>query len=241
MLYHLGCGEQRLDGYVNVDIRETSATDVVADLTTGELPQPASGIFSHAFFEHLRRDHRVDHLRAARSQLEPDGFVCYIGLPDFQRIAELYLEHGPGVVGPTFDLNNVYRYTHGDPEQTTTDAGWLGQLHKSLFDAPEVVRLLRDAGYPSYVVFRYVFPGEPAETDLSLGFYATADQESPEVVTARCRDFLRQWDGRFLDLSSLRFIDGASRSTARARLGEVPERSGLRRVTRVLADRLASV
>jgi len=241
VLYHLGCGEQRLDGYVNVDIRATDATDLVADLNTLQLPDPATGIFSHAFFEHLRRDSRTPHLHAARLALEPGGFVCYLGLPDFHRVAQLYLEGGPGVIGPTFDLRNVYRYTHGDPEQTASDAGWIGQLHKSLFDVPEVAGLLRDAGYPSYVVFSYVFPGEPPQADVSLGFFATGDREAVDVLQQRCTAFLEQFDGRFIDLKSIRFADGASRSTAHAAVVGGPQRTALRRVARVLADKLSKV
>src|SRR5438552_17766923 len=138
--------------------------------TLADLPgQSADGFFSHAFFEHLYRDSRVGHLRAARELLRPDGFLCYLGLPDFRRVAEMYLSRAPGIEGPIFDLHNVYRLTHGHPEMGGTD--WLAQLHKSLFDVDEIDRLLRDAGFPSYVIFRYVFPGDPPGADLLLGFY----------------------------------------------------------------------
>jgi hypothetical protein len=147
--------KQRLDGYTNVDLQETAATDLVMDLTRPSLPagEPAEGRFSKAFFEHLRRDQRAPHLKAALETFRDDGFVCYLGLPDFRRVAELYLAGSPGIVGPHFDLFNVYRYTHGDPEMASPD-GWEAQLHKSLVDVQEVGRLLRDAGYASYVVFR---------------------------------------------------------------------------------------
>ena len=106
MRYHMGCGEQRIEGYVGVDIRRTDVAEIVTDLNEPKLPegQLADVFFSHAFFEHLRRDSRATHLRALRDGLAPGGIACYIGLPDFRRIAELYLEGGPGVVGPTFDL-----------------------------------------------------------------------------------------------------------------------------------------
>jgi predicted SAM-dependent methyltransferase len=240
MRYHMGCGEVALDGYVNVDIRDTPASDLVLDLNEPRLDsgQAAECFFSHAFFEHLRRDSRVPHLRALRESLSPGGFVCYTGLPDFQRIAELYLQRGPGVVGPVFDLHNVYRYTHGDPEQSPEE-GWEPQLHKSLFDVDEVGRLLRDAGYPSYVVFRYVFPGEHPELDLSLGFYATREQRSTDELQAACRAFLGGFDGRFLQLATLRFEDGLSRPALLARPAGLPQKRVLQRIAYALADRLA--
>jgi hypothetical protein len=60
---HLGCGDDRLPGYVNIDYRPTSAVDVAMDLS---LPRFAEGsvvfAFSNAFFEHLYRPARGPHL-----------------------------------------------------------------------------------------------------------------------------------------------------------------------------------
>jgi predicted SAM-dependent methyltransferase len=238
LLYHLGCGPQRLDGFVNVDVRATGAADLVMDLNTlDDLPPgEAKGFFSHAFFEHLYRDSRLAHLQAARERLAPDGFVCYIGLPDFARVAELYLSGARGVEGPTFDLHNVYRYTHGDPEMGGTE--WLPQLHKSLFDFTEVDRLLRDSGFASYVIFRYDFPADPPGLGLSLGFYATRARSAATIQDAT-RAFLGQFDGRFLLLDTLTFGMERSRPESVARtLSSGPGLAGRRLAYRV-ACRLA--
>jgi predicted SAM-dependent methyltransferase len=239
MRFHMGCGEQRIDGYVGVDIRKTGAADLTADLNDPKLPegQLADVFFSHAFFEHLRRDARVTHLKALRAGLAPEGVVCYMGLPDFRRVAELYLAGGPGVVGPTFDLFHVYRYTHGDPEHRAD--WWEAQLHKSLFDVDEVGRLLRDAGFASYVAFRYVFPGESDELDLNLGFYATGAQRSNDELEQECREYLSAFDGRFLKLETVRFEDGRTRPALIARVAAGPQRRLLQRIAYSLAARLA--
>ena len=239
-LYHLGCGPQHLDGFVNVDVRDTQAADLVADLNTldGLPPGDTKGFFSHAFFEHLYRDSRLGHLRAARERLAPDGFVCYIGLPDFQRVAELYLSQGRGVEGPIFDLHNVYRYTHGDPEMGGTE--WLPQLHKSLFDFTEVDRLLRDAGFGSYVIFRYAFPADPPEVGaLTLGFYATRDQRT--AVQDDARTFLAQFDGRFITLDSMVFDVTRSRSQPVANAMASGRARSARRLAYRAACRLAQM
>jgi predicted SAM-dependent methyltransferase len=241
VLYHLGCGKQRLEGFVNVDIQATESTDLVVDLNTLDdlPPDDTEGFFSHAFFEHLYRDSRVAHLRAARERVNADGFVCYIGLPDFQRVAELYLAGGRGVEGPVFDLFNVYRYTHGHPEMGGTD--WLPQLHKSLFDEKEVDRLLTDAGYPSYVIFRYVFPRDPPELALTLGFYATPVRRTVAELESAARTFLQQFDGRFLVADSLAFGGQRSRPESAARaLGSQPG-IALRKLAYRAACRLAQV
>ena len=146
---HLGCGDDRLPGFVNIDYRPTAAVDVAMDLS---LPRLADGsvslAFSNAFFEHLYRPSRGPHLRRIRQALAPDGACCYMGIPYFPNIARLYVERGPGTAGPVFDLFNVYRYTHGDPEGQA--AWWLGQLHKSLFDEEEVAALLAPSGFGAY-------------------------------------------------------------------------------------------
>ncbi len=183
---HLGCGDHRLGGRVNVDVRPTSATDVVADLNRPPI-RSAHSVVSHAFFEHLYRKDRLPHLRAIREGLTPDGWVLYLGLPDFQEIARLYLEGAPGIVGPRFDLYHVYRYTHGDPEHVT--GWWLEQLHKSLFDQHELDGLLRDSGFGSWLIANYAFKSEPYA--LNLGFYARGDDNASVPLALEA---LREFD-----------------------------------------------
>ena len=85
---HPGCGDHHLEGRVNIDVRATSATDVVADLNRPRL-RSARSVVSHSFFEHLYRNDRLPHLQAIRHALTPDGWVLYLGLPDFHEIARL--------------------------------------------------------------------------------------------------------------------------------------------------------
>jgi len=159
------------------------------------LPRLAAGsvalAFSNAFFEHLYRDNRLPHLRRLRASLQPDGVCCYIGLPYFRNIAKLYVERGPGTAGPVFDLYNVYRYTHGDPEHQPD--WWIGQLHKSLFDEDELGGLLRDAGFGSIVMFCYGYPGDVNEVAVTMGFYATAEVKTVDRLQADCLAFLNQF------------------------------------------------
>ena len=210
---HLGCGDDRVPGFVNVDYRQTQATDVVMDLA---LPRLAAGsvafAFSHAFFEHLYRNARLPHLQRIRQSLEPRGVCCYIGIPYFRNIARFYLEGAPGIVGASFDLFNVYRYTHGDPEHAP--GWWLGQLHKSLFDEPELDRLLRESGFQSFVQFTYVYPSEPKEVPVSMGFYATSDSQSTNQLRDACASFLARFDTRKISLDTIAWLGEETSTTA---------------------------
>ncbi|PYI51603.1 class I SAM-dependent methyltransferase [Paenibacillus flagellatus] len=167
---HLGCGEHRMEGMVNCDCRRTSATDLVTDCATLTpfRDDSADLIFSNAFFEHLFVFQQLDHLKNCRRVLRDDAPLVYLGIPDFEIVADAYLRQLPGITGERFDLYHVYRYTHGDPEQTPD--WWLQQLHKSLFDKRYVDSLLEAAGFKSRVVFNYRYPGE--DIPLCLGFVA---------------------------------------------------------------------
>jgi predicted SAM-dependent methyltransferase len=202
---HLGCAGDRLDGFVNIDYRRTPTTDLTMDLNIPRLaPGSVALAFSNAFFEHLYRDKRLPHLRRMRESMESGGVCCYIGLPYFRNIARLYLERGPGTAGPVFDLYNVYRYTHGDPEHQPD--WWIGQLHKSLFDEEELNALLGDAGFPAFVVFCYGYPGDANEVAVTMGFYAAATAKPVGQVREECLQFLGQFADVRIRLSTLTWL-----------------------------------
>jgi hypothetical protein len=211
---HLGCGGDRLDGFVNVDCRVTRATDCVADLNAPTVFAPGSIrlAYSHAFFEHLYRPARLSHLKAVRVALAPeDGACLYLGLPYFPAIARLYLDRGPGVVGPVFDLYNVYRYTHGDPEHVPHY--WLEQLHKSLFDEQELSTLLTVAGFASSVMFSYCFTGELGRP-VSMGFFARSVAANREALQDECVITIRRVAGHRVILDTLKWLEGDARVDA---------------------------
>ncbi|HKW95830.1 MAG TPA: class I SAM-dependent methyltransferase [Methylomirabilota bacterium] len=194
---HLGCGNDHLQGFVNLDTRWTEAADIVANLSLPPLsPGSVDLAISHAFFEHLYRRARLPHLQRVAEALAPDGICCYIGLPYFPNVARFYLERAPGIVGPVFDLFNVYRYTHGDPEQAGAETWWLEQLHKSLFDESEVAGLLRGSGFGSFVLFVYVYPGDGAPLPVSMGFCASKKAKSESDLRRDCLQCVPLFGGK---------------------------------------------
>jgi hypothetical protein len=168
-------------------------------------PASVAFAFSHAFFEHLYRNSRLPHLSRIRKSLQPDGACCYIGIPYFRNIARFYLEKRPGTFGPRFDLFNVYRYTHGNPEQAR--GWWVEQLHKSLFDEEELSGLLHRAGFESFVMFSYGYPGDDAELPVSMGFYASKQPRSVEEQRKDCLSFLERFADKRIRLNTLEWLD----------------------------------
>lgn len=167
---HLGCNTMKFPGFINMDVRQTEATDIVHDCSDLSIFPDDSvlALFSHAFFEHLYREQRAPLLAEIRRVLQPMGWVFFAGIPDFEVIAKKYLEHAQGNVSPSFNLYEVYRYTHGDPEQHPE--WWQAQLHKTLFDQNELRALLWQAGFTAPCIFRYAYHSEP--NPVNLGFIA---------------------------------------------------------------------
>jgi len=88
------------------------------------------------------------------------------------------------------------------------------------------------------VIFHYVFPGDPPEIDLTLGFYATGSRKSTSELRDATRTFLRQFDGRFLTVDTLEFVDAQSRAAPVARALSSPAALSLRWLARRAANRL---
>lgn len=167
---HLGCGDVKIRQCLNLDCRATSATDIIHDCTNLNLFPEKSflAVFSNAFLEHLYREKLVPCLKSVHRILRDDGTAIFIGIPDFQEVAKAYLDQAPGIVSRHFDLYNVYRYTHGDPEQSPK--WWLGQLHKSLFDRETLKHLLQESGFKFFYIFKYCYKDE--NMPIPIGFVA---------------------------------------------------------------------
>jgi hypothetical protein len=174
---HLGCGDEKKKEFINIDIRTTVATDYTE---------------------------RIVHMKSVHRSLMDDGFCCYIGLPYFPNIARYYLDRRtPGIVGERFDLFNVYRYTHGDPEHAPT--WWLAQLHKSLFDEDELSQLLRESGLVSHTIFVYCCIGEEGWY-VSAGFFAKKGSHDLKTLQEDATRFLTDYAHNKVLLHTITFV-----------------------------------
>jgi len=86
---HIGCGNRRLDGFVNIDV--AGSVDVRADVRR-RLPFRDGSIdfiFSEHLIEHLTRDEAVRFLAECRRVLIPGG-VFRVATPDLEMLAKEY-------------------------------------------------------------------------------------------------------------------------------------------------------
>jgi predicted SAM-dependent methyltransferase len=198
----LGCGEDKLVGAINLDARATRATDIRHDCASLEIfpDNHFAGVVSNAFWEHVLLNNRQHVIDEVYRVLRENGFSLFLGIPDFERIAMAYLNKERGITSEIFDLSQVYRFTHGDPE--STPAWWFENLHKSLFDDDTVFNILRSSGFSSWIIFRYSYGNEVVPGQL--GFLAYKKQDiSRELIKQQLKDFLCQFHLEFVNLHSL--------------------------------------
>ncbi len=68
---HVGAGSQRLEGWINVDIRPFPGVDLVADVTQGLGLSDIDAVFAEHFLEHLAVDHALSFLTEVQQMLNP--------------------------------------------------------------------------------------------------------------------------------------------------------------------------
>lgn len=91
---HLGCGNKKLKGYINVDIRPDPCVDIVADLRSLSLEENEFDlIYSCAVIEHFGRKEWYALLQSWTRFLKPGGRI-YLSTSDFDAITERYQQTG---------------------------------------------------------------------------------------------------------------------------------------------------
>jgi predicted SAM-dependent methyltransferase len=95
---HIGAGDKRLQGWINVDLLPLPGVDVVADVTEGLQFSNVEAIFAEHFLEHLRLNKAIDFLVEAHRVLE-DGAWMRLSTPnlDWVWVTQYHLHAQPDV------------------------------------------------------------------------------------------------------------------------------------------------
>lgn len=163
MKYHLGCGSNYLEGYINVDFSSDNHNvnfDIKADLYTDILTmdyQPCLEIRSHHFFEHFNYFETLALLFKWTNALQLGGKLI-IDLPDMEELCKAYLFHQ----GKTQFL--VARYIFGSHE-----ADWA--YHINSWSENTLRLILEDIGYKIIDVKKY---GNYMDMQPNCGFTVEA-------------------------------------------------------------------
>jgi SAM-dependent methyltransferase len=127
---HLGCGGKHLDGFINVDLWITDATDVVSDITS--LPWPdntASTIESYHVVEHISHKKIGDTLKDWHRVLKPGGKLI-LECPHFDEAIREYLS------GNERRLLNIFGQQR-----------FFGDAHLYGFNPKRLTRMLEEIGF----------------------------------------------------------------------------------------------
>jgi predicted SAM-dependent methyltransferase len=205
MKLHLGCGEIRLDGWTNVDVRPTSATDLVEDIAI--LPsmheQSVDEIYACHVLEHFGfvnvRPTAESVLRRWAQLLKPGGRLL-ISVPDMKQVAQAFL---------AFD--NDTRKQFDFLRATFGGCDYPENRHMVGFTTELLTQLFQKAGLEGVELFesfavdtsRFVLHGIP----LSLNLAARKKQQNLSIVTAYVHTAER---GRLHD-AQMGFLRGALR------------------------------
>lgn len=159
---HLGCGSVHLDGWVNVDLRWTPATDIVTDARYLRKwgPESVDSIYSCHCLEHCCRWEIPGILRRWQEVLKPGGEL-WLSVPDFRAVIMRYAE--------TNDLNELRGLLYGGQD-------WPGNEHRTIWDYMTLKAELKQAGFTK--VDSYDWREGPAKDvdDYSKAYLPHLDQ-----------------------------------------------------------------
>jgi predicted SAM-dependent methyltransferase len=131
---HLGCGKVRLEGFVNIDRRATSATDLECDIL--QLPFDDNAVVrieTYHVIEHLGRHEAVRAVREWYRVLKSGG-ILVIECPDFDAACREYLD------GSQDRIDNIFGLQRFE-----------GDSHRFGYNFERLRRLLAECGFQSIV------------------------------------------------------------------------------------------
>jgi len=130
---HLGCGDRQIPGFINIDIRNTDAVDVVSDISKN-LPYENGSvdlIYSCANIEHFGRKEWKNVISYWYDLLKPGG-ILRLSTADFESVCREYLENG--------EIQKLFGFVVGGQKN---DYDW----HGMIFDFKFLKNELQDVGF----------------------------------------------------------------------------------------------
>jgi predicted SAM-dependent methyltransferase len=138
---HVGCGNARLEGWINIDMQALPAVDVVADVTRGLGFSGTEAVFAEHFIEHLAIDAALDFLLEAHRALRPFGCLR-LSTPNLDWVmTQCYHPAAPSERKPT--------------EALVINRGFHGWGHRFLWNREILQSALEAAGFESIAWCRW--------------------------------------------------------------------------------------
>jgi len=141
---HIGCAAKRLEGYINIDSRQTDATDHVCDASAITIVSEGTvaEIYSRHMLEHLDPNDAMTTLRHWHDLLAPSGILKVI-VPDITFHAQQIL----GLVQSTMGDQNLHAMAGFWGWRDETRGGSKEDAHRWGYTEKSLVQILNDIGF----------------------------------------------------------------------------------------------
>ena len=148
---HIGCGQQAIPGWINIDNQGLPGVDQVLDVRKGLPFANVSAIYAEHFLEHLAFEDGLAFLAECRRVLRPDG-VLRLSTPNLEWV-----------------LTTHYRWQGVTPQNRLDDCMKLNRAfhgwgHRFLYNRETLVAGVRAAGFARSSFFKY---GESGLAELT--------------------------------------------------------------------------
>lgn len=166
---HLGCNLTKIPGYVNVDIVETEATDLVLDLAE------ISNYFGSASVDYIYICHTLEHLSRHKYFqtlcdfyyiLKTNGMIR-ISVPDFESLVKYYIQTG--------DLNEIRGTLYGGQRNEY-------DYHKWAWDFKSLSEDLNKIGFTNIKKYDANLTDHASIKDWSRDYVPRHDEFGQELV-----------------------------------------------------------
>lgn len=151
MRLHIGCGQQAIPGWINIDNQALPGVDRVLDVRQGLPFRGVSAIYAEHFLEHLALDDGLGFLKDCRRALAPAG-VLRLSTPNLDWVYATHYRTSPSSAEETvhdcFQLNRAFH-------------GW---GHQFLYNRATLEAALKAAGFATIGFHAY---GQSDVADLS--------------------------------------------------------------------------
>lgn len=132
---HLGCGNRKIHGFVNIDIRGEVEPDVICDIfKISEKFENIDLIYTCHTLEHAHREQVPEILTDWYTALKPGG-ILRLSVPDLKAVCEYYVE--------TENLDNLYGLIYGGQKNPF-------DFHYTGFDYNTLRRIVKQVGFREF-------------------------------------------------------------------------------------------
>jgi predicted SAM-dependent methyltransferase len=161
---HIGCGQEAIVGWINIDNHALPGVDRVLDVRKGLPFRGVSAIYAEHFLEHLGLDDGLGFLKECRRVLAPSG-VLRLSTPNLDWVYATHYRASPVAEEALHDCFQLNRAFHG----------W---GHRFLYNRTMLEAALKSCGFASVRFHRY---GQSDVPELSGIEKHETWQDTPEL------------------------------------------------------------